>query len=102
MFGQSGAADVDGVGDNIIWNMVDWVENGNAPDTILGTKYWYDEPSLGLEFQRAHCRFPYRTTYDGTGDPDLPGSWSCVYITDWQECGVGAHPRLCNSDGSFS
>ncbi|EMC99709.1 hypothetical protein BAUCODRAFT_30088 [Baudoinia panamericana UAMH 10762] len=102
MLGQSGAAAVDGVADNIIWNMVDWVESGNAPDTLTGTKFWYDEPSQGVEFKRAHCRFPYRTTYTGSGDWTDPTSWNCSFIEDWQDCGVGSHPRLCNVDGSFS
>lgn len=99
MFGQSGQAAA-GV-DNVIWNMVDWVENGNAPDTIVGTKYWWDIPSLGLEFERPHCHFPYRTTYAG-GDWTTAGAWNCTYIENWQECGPGALPRLCNVDGSFT
>lgn len=102
MFGQSGVAAVPGVADNVIWNMVDWVESGNAPDTILGTKFWYDEPANGLEFERPHCRFPYRTTYSGSGDWTDPANWGCTFIDDWQDCGVGAHPRLCNVDGSFT
>ncbi|KAK0935562.1 hypothetical protein LTR48_001779 [Friedmanniomyces endolithicus] len=102
MFGQSGAAAVPGVQDNVIWNMVDWVESGNAPDTITGTKFWYDTPSLGLEFERPHCRFPYRTTYSGSGAWTDPANWGCVFISDWQTCAVGATPRLCNADGSFT
>lgn len=101
MFGQTGDAAVDGTADNIVWNLVDWVENGNAPDTITGTKFWYDTPSLGVEFYRPHCRFPYRTTYEG-GDYTEADSWGCTFIDDWQDCGVGAHPRLCNVDGSFT
>jgi feruloyl esterase len=102
MFGQSGAAAVAGVSDNIVWNMVDWVEKGDAPDTILGTKFWYDTPSLGLDFQRPHCRFPYRTTYSGNGSWEDPANWGCEFISDWQQCEVGAHPRLCNADGTFT
>ncbi|TKA66481.1 hypothetical protein B0A55_10068, partial [Friedmanniomyces simplex] len=102
MFGQSGAAAVAGVADNVIWNMVDWVENGNAPETITGTKFYYDTPSMGLEFERPHCRFPYRTTYSGSGDWTDPSTWSCVFIDAWQQCGVGATPRLCNADGSLT
>ncbi|KAK0336850.1 hypothetical protein LTR02_000331 [Friedmanniomyces endolithicus] len=102
MFGQSGAAAVPGVQDNVIWNMVDWVESNKAPDTILGTKFWYDTPSLGLEFERPHCRFPYRTTYSGSGAWTDPANWGCVFISDWQQCAVGATPRLCNADGSFN
>ncbi|KAK1065846.1 hypothetical protein LTR33_011729 [Friedmanniomyces endolithicus] len=102
MFGQSGAAAVPGVQDNVIWNMVDWVESNKAPDTILGTKFWYDTPSLGLEFERPHCRFPYPTTYSGSGAWTDPANWGCVFISDWQQCAVGATPRLCNADGSFN
>ena len=101
MFGQAGQAAVPGVADNIVWNLVDWVEKGQAPDTLTGTKFWYDEPELGIQLTRPHCRFPYRTTFNG-GDSTSAGSWGCEFIPDWQECGVGAHPRLCNVDGSFT
>ncbi|KAF2864416.1 tannase-domain-containing protein [Piedraia hortae CBS 480.64] len=94
MFGQNGAAS--GAPNNIVQNLVDWVENGQAPDTLLGTKFWYDLPSLGIEFQRRHCRYPYRTTYV-SGDSTDPNSWDCEYISNWQNCaGV-----TCNSDGTF-
>lgn len=99
MFGQNGASAA-GV-NNVIDIMVDWVENGKAPETITGTKYWYDTSSFGVQFTRPHCRFPFRTTYTG-GDWTQPSSWNCSYINNWQECGVGAHPRLCNVDGSFT
>lgn len=97
-FGQNGDASTAPY--NIVQGLQDWVEDGVAPDTILGTKYWYDEPSLGIELQRNHCRFPYRTTYR-SGDASLASSWGCDLINDWQECGVGALPRLCNVDGTF-
>ena len=99
MFGQSSEASIGA--DNIVWNLVDWVENDVAPDVIVGTKYWYDEEDLGIEFERPHCRFPYRTTYEG-GDWNLTSAWGCTFIEDWQNCGVGALPRLCNVDGSFT
>ncbi|KAF2772428.1 putative ferulic acid Esterase/Feruloyl esterase precursor [Teratosphaeria nubilosa] len=102
MFGQTGDAWYPGVADNIVQNLVDWVENDQAPDTITGTKFWYDEPSLGLEFTRPHCRFPFRTTYKGSGEWEDAANWNCTYIEDWQDCGVGAHPRTCNVDGSFT
>nr|POE64924.1 putative feruloyl esterase b-2 [Quercus suber] len=100
MFGQSLAASAGQ--DNIISNLVNWVENNTAPDTLLGTKFYYDTPSFGVQFTRRHCRFPYRTTYSGNGDSNNPNNWSCVLIQNWQTCGVGAHPRLCNADGSFT
>lgn len=99
MFGQSGVASA-GV-DNIITNLVDWVESDTAPETIVGTKFWYDQPSMGIKFERPHCRFPYRTTYQG-GDWNTTAAWNCTFIDDWQDCAVGAHPRLCNADNTFT
>lgn len=100
MFGQNGAASISP--NSIIEDLQDWVEESVAPDTLTGTKFWYDTPSLGVQFTRSHCRFPYRTTYRGDGlDSTVASSWSCELIEDWQECGPGATPRLCNVDGSF-
>ncbi|KAK7045783.1 hypothetical protein VNI00_007184 [Paramarasmius palmivorus] len=62
---------------NILTAMVRWVEEGVAPDTILGTKFVNDTPSAGVAFSRRHCRFPLRNTFDGTGDSAQPDSWSC-------------------------
>jgi feruloyl esterase len=101
MFGQTAEADADGVAENVVDVLANWVEKDSAPDTLTGTKFWYDEPSLGLEFERPHCRFPYRTTYTGSGNWEDASSWNCTFIDNWQDCEVGAHPRLCNADGTF-
>jgi feruloyl esterase len=85
MFGQNGAAA--SATNNIVSNLVDWVENDNAPETLLGTKFWYDTPANGIMFERAHCRFPYRTTFKGADlDSTKPENWSCEMINDWQQC----------------
>ena len=62
---------------NVLTALVRWVEEGVAPETILGTKYVNDTPSAGVAFSRRHCRYPLRNTYDGVGDSTLPESWSC-------------------------
>ncbi|KAF1944607.1 tannase and feruloyl esterase [Clathrospora elynae] len=64
--------------DNVLTALVDWVENGNAPETLIGTKFVNDTKSLGIEFQRAHCKFPKRNTYKGEGNPDVVEGWECV------------------------
>jgi len=99
MFGQNKAAS--DANNNIVNNLVDWVENGNAPNTLEGTKFWWDESDNGIQFTRNHCRFPYRNTYGGSGDGSDPANWSCVKIDNWRDCGVDEMPRLCNADGSF-
>ncbi|KIK50348.1 hypothetical protein GYMLUDRAFT_266176 [Collybiopsis luxurians FD-317 M1] len=62
---------------NALTALVRWVEEGIAPDTLLGTKYVNDTPELGVEFSRRHCRYPLRNTYDRMGNSSVPESWSC-------------------------
>jgi feruloyl esterase len=94
MFGQSKAASA--AETNIVNTLIDWVENSVAPDTIEGTKFWSDQSANGIQFTRRHCRFPYRTTYSGSGDGNDPDNWSCEFIDNWQDCdGADGALRLC-------
>jgi feruloyl esterase len=96
-FGQNGAAS--SATNNIVSNLVDWVENDNAPETLLGTKFWYDTPAYGVMFERAHCRFPFRTTFvGGDADSTLPESWTCEEIPNWRDCA----DEFCSADGTFT
>lgn len=64
--------------DNILLAMVDWVENGKAPEFVRGTKYVNDTAALGVEFRRKHCRFPARNRYVGPGKSTDENAWKCV------------------------
>ena len=63
---------------NVLMAMVRWVEKGIAPETITGTAYVNQTKRLGVDFKRAHCRYPYRNVYQGKGDYKQPESWKCV------------------------
>ncbi|KAJ3579863.1 hypothetical protein NPX13_g700 [Xylaria arbuscula] len=63
---------------NVLAAIVDWVEKGIAPDEIIGTKFVDDSVEAGIMYQHRHCRYPYRSTYSGDGDPLDAGSWHCV------------------------
>jgi feruloyl esterase len=67
---------------NVLMAMVRWIEQGVAPDTITGTKFVNDTPSLGVDFKRAHCRYPYRNQYIGSpgGDWKNPANWNCTTV----------------------
>jgi feruloyl esterase len=82
-FGQGGGAPANGIGfepeGNVLAAMVDWVENGRAPEVILGTKFNDDVVGKGIALQRRHCRYPRRNTYLG-GNASEPGSWECRYV----------------------
>lgn len=62
---------------NVPLAMVDWIENGKAPEMITGVKYVNDTPSLGIQFVRNHCIFPTSNEYVGLGPPTDPVAWKC-------------------------
>lgn len=64
---------------NVLTAVVRWVEEGVAPESILGTAYANETKDSGeILFQRRHCKYPARNVYDGSGDPTVPDSWNCV------------------------
>jgi feruloyl esterase len=62
-FGQGPAAALNVVNassHNILLALVDWVEGGVAPATIIGSE------ASGNGTERTHCRYPMRSVFDGT------------------------------------
>lgn len=62
---------------NVLLAIVQWVEEGVAPDTIEGYKYVNGTAGGDVEYKRRHCRYPYRNVWDRVGDSNDPDSWSC-------------------------
>ena len=85
VFGETGGPAAAGIpfeaDRNVLAAIVAWVENGTAPDTITGTKFVNDTVALGVDYMRAHCRYPLRSTYVG-GDPKDVASWVCQDDSD--------------------
>lgn len=77
--GQSGAAAA-GIGyeagSNVLAALVEWVEGGSAPESMLGTKFVNDSVGAGVAFRREHCRYPLRSVHLG-GEVEEVGSWVC-------------------------
>lgn len=65
-------------GYNVLAAVVDWVEEGVAPEAIVGTKFVDDDVAKGVAYRHRHCRYPFRSTYLGQGDPLDVDSWRCV------------------------
>ncbi|KAL2129164.1 hypothetical protein VTI74DRAFT_8158 [Chaetomium olivicolor] len=63
---------------NVLTAMVRWVEEGKAPNSILGTAFVNGTAGGQVAFRRRHCKYPLRNTYTGKGDPKDPDSWKCV------------------------
>ncbi|KPI42681.1 putative feruloyl esterase B [Cyphellophora attinorum] len=69
---------VDEANGNVLMAVVKWVEEGVAPDVIVGTKYKEADPASDanakppqVDYTRAHCRYPLRNVFEG-------GQWRCV------------------------
>lgn len=54
--------------------LVDWVENGRAPDTLRGTMNTTD----GADASRILCPWPLVPRYDGEGDTNNASSFYCA------------------------
>lgn len=63
---------------SVLLSLVDWVENGRAPDALVGTKFLDDNLDAGVvESQRKHCVYPNASRWDGFGDTKKAESWNC-------------------------
>lgn len=63
---------------NVLMAMVQWVEQGKAPEAILGTAFEGGSAKGKVAFRRRHCKYPARNVYTGKGDPKEADSWKCV------------------------
>ncbi|RAO67358.1 uncharacterized protein BHQ10_003370 [Talaromyces amestolkiae] len=61
--------------DNVLWAMVQWVEEGVAPEFVRGAKLATDG---SVEYTRKHCKYPKRNVYVGPGNYTDENSWECV------------------------
>jgi feruloyl esterase len=57
--------------------LVNWVENGTAPETILATKYVNDTPP-NVQMTRPLCVFPKVAKYNGSGSSSEAANFACV------------------------
>jgi hypothetical protein len=54
-----------------------WVEHGQAPDSILATHFKNNSAAQGVDRTMPLCKFPEQATYKGTGDVNDAANWRC-------------------------
>ncbi|KAF2685132.1 tannase and feruloyl esterase [Lentithecium fluviatile CBS 122367] len=64
--------------DNMLRRIVAWVEQGEAPEFVRGTKFVNESVEIGVEFTRRHCKYPRVNKYVGEGDGTDEEGWVCV------------------------
>jgi len=62
---------------SILYSLIDWVENDNAPQELIGTKYVDDVVDSGIDFTRPFCRYPTIPVYSGSGNLSDASNWAC-------------------------
>lgn len=63
---------------NALMAIVRWVEEGVAPEKMIGTRWVNGTEALGVDYTRAHCKYPARNVYTGSGDGKDAEGWECV------------------------
>lgn len=64
--------------ENVLMAIVRWVEEGIAPEVVVGTAFVNGTASDGVDYKRRHCRWPSRNVYQGPGSVKDIDSWACV------------------------
>ncbi|KAF2270161.1 feruloyl esterase B precursor [Lojkania enalia] len=62
---------------DVMLAMMAWVEEGQAPEKIIGTKWSNDRTQAEVLRQRPLCMYPEYAKYKGEGEVDAAGSWEC-------------------------
>ena len=62
---------------DVVLAVINWVENGTAPDSIVATKWHNNSLSGGVMKQMPLCPYPQVATYKGSGSVDEAESWEC-------------------------
>ena len=78
-FGQESTATPEDPDHNIYMALERWVERGEAPSTIIATKYVDDsDPVKGVRMTRPLCQYPQVAKYKGSGSTDDALNFVCT------------------------
>ena len=76
LFGQFGGPPSDDAEHDAFTALVEWVEQGKAPGTLIATKNAEGPAKPGMT--RPLCAYPQVAKFKGTGDPANAASFECV------------------------
>ncbi len=55
-----------------------WVVDGVAPSRVVATSYVGNDASKGIAMQRPLCPHPQKAWFNGGGDPNIAGNFTCA------------------------
>jgi feruloyl esterase len=77
-FGQAGDWSSDDPSRSLRASLVEWVEKGTAPGTIVATRYEGEGAARKPTVTRPLCAHPREARYKGAGDPRDAASFACA------------------------
>jgi feruloyl esterase len=72
---------------NSLTALVDWVEQGKAPDAIPAKHFIGNDPKQPVDRTMPLCAFPTAATYKGRGDVNNAANWSCSHNREMLDVG---------------
>ncbi|MBV9785569.1 MAG: tannase/feruloyl esterase family alpha/beta hydrolase [Acidisphaera sp.] len=82
---------------DVLSALEDWVENGNAPSSIIASHYVAGAATPTVDRTMPLCPFPAEARYNGLGDVNDAASWTCTHNTALLQTGVNG--REAGVDG---
>jgi feruloyl esterase len=62
---------------DVLMAMMAWVEQGEVPQYVIGTKYVNETTPTDVMRQRPLCMYPKQAKYTGEGDVNNAANWEC-------------------------
>jgi feruloyl esterase len=63
---------------DVLTALAQWVEKGEAPETLIATRYKDDDPDKAVEAQRPWCAYPAVAHFSGTGAHNDTANFTCA------------------------
>jgi Tannase and feruloyl esterase len=63
---------------DVLAALAQWVEKGEAPETLIATRYKDDDPDKAVEAQRPWCAYPAVAHFSGTGAHNDAANFTCA------------------------
>ncbi len=63
---------------DVLAALAQWVEKGEAPETLIATRYKDDDPDKGVAAQRPWCAYPAVAHFSGNGEHSDAANFTCA------------------------
>jgi feruloyl esterase len=77
--------------------LMEWVEKGTAPETLIATEWKDQDVKNGVLRQRPLCKWPEQARFLNEGSPDDAKNWKCEGVHGDHQPGYAQEEQVVNS-----